>query len=53
MFLTFDEEKCPVCGVSGVESQIKELNECPNCGTKFNKFGIVMAENVSLNLHWN
>jgi len=53
MFLRFNEEKCPVCGTLGEDSKIEELNSCPNCGTKFNKFGVVASpNNKNKKLQW-
>lgn len=53
MFLTFGEEKCPVCGVSGENCKIEGLSVCPKCGTKFNKFGIILAKDKSPEIHCN
>lgn len=52
MFLTFNKDKCPLCGTLGEESSIRELNHCPRCGAKFNEFGVVLTEEKSLNIYW-
>lgn len=53
MFLTFEEKKCPICGTMGKESTIKELSHCPNCGAKFNEFGIILIPQKPHHLHWS
>ncbi len=39
MFLMFGEERCPVCGISGVKDG--PFLKCVSCETVFSKFGIV------------
>ncbi|MFP4045472.1 MAG: hypothetical protein ACLFS3_00225 [Candidatus Aenigmatarchaeota archaeon] len=53
MFLTFDKDKCPLCGTFGEESEIEDVNSCPRCGTKFNEFGVILAKKNEIDLHWN
>ncbi|MFP4115864.1 MAG: hypothetical protein ACLFTQ_01495 [Candidatus Aenigmatarchaeota archaeon] len=52
MFLRFDEKKCPICGTVGKDSSIKELNQCPRCGTRFNQFGIIASYKKDRKLQW-
>lgn len=52
MFLRFEETKCPLCGTSGVDSEIEELSDCPKCGAKFNEFGVVHVPKNEMDLQW-
>lgn len=34
---------CPMCGVAGKEFTVPDTRNCPQCGTVFNQFGVVLA----------